>query len=128
MKGQFIGMAIYFGQLIPHRSYKILPNDSNPTSVVISRDVNFVEDEFDISNLLRIREVNITAATPTSIMGATGSRRATPMMTHPMGTPWFSHWANPMASCPTRIFQVETETEASPRDRQGLEQKLNGRR
>jgi hypothetical protein len=49
-KGRFIGTTVYDGQPVQTRGYKILLHDSDPKSVVISRDVYFVEDQFDVSN------------------------------------------------------------------------------
>jgi RNA recognition motif-containing protein len=55
IKGRFIGMAMYDGQPVRQRGYKILTDDTNPNSVVISRDVYFVEDQFGIATPTPLR-------------------------------------------------------------------------
>jgi hypothetical protein len=49
IKGRFIGMGMYDGQPTKTRGYKILCEDNEPNSVIISSDVYFVENVFDIS-------------------------------------------------------------------------------
>jgi hypothetical protein len=56
VKGRFIGTAMYDGQPIRQRGYKILLDDNDPDSVVISRDVYFVEDQFNIVAPQPLRE------------------------------------------------------------------------
>src|SRR5262249_52125572 len=50
VRGRYIGPAIYDGQPIGVKGYKILLDDEDPNSVVISRDVYFMETQFDIEN------------------------------------------------------------------------------
>ena len=49
-RGRFIGYGNYDGQPITERGWKILTREGDPKSVVISRDVYFVENQFDIAH------------------------------------------------------------------------------
>ena len=56
MKGRYIGLAVYDGQPIGVQGYKILRNDNDPNSVVVCRDVYFVEMQFAIDKPLPLAE------------------------------------------------------------------------
>jgi RNA recognition motif-containing protein len=58
VKGRFIGMGMYDGQPIKTRGYRILRDDNDANSVIISSDVYFVENVFNIN--VPVVEVPVT--------------------------------------------------------------------
>ena len=56
MKGRYIGPAVYDGQPVGVRGYKILQDDGDPNSVIVCQDVYFVETQFEINKPLPLAE------------------------------------------------------------------------